>query len=1028
MKAIVFFVVIVCGMLRVQAQTSQFNQKPSGEDWSGSPRLLVQTGNASDVELASTSVTASIVGVITDVNVRQVYVNHGSQPLEAVYVFPGSTRAAVYTMTMTVGNHIIRAVVREKEQARREYVAAKEQGRSASLLEMLKPNIFRMNVANVCSGDSIVIDMRYTEAIALSEGVYEFVYPAVVAPRYVGAVQNEVTSALSNANLPTEIPGTFTISVTLSTGVPLKSVESPSHTLDINGNNSSSNLRTSSSKGTITKIGISNKDSGKQNRDFILRYVLSGRSIESGLLLFKGEKENYFMLMAQPPRNVEIPSVLPREFVFIVDVSGSMMGYPLAIANRLMDSLFTALRPEDKFNIMTFSGGSSVLSDKSVLASPENIERGRTFLKNNSNSGGGTELLPALDRALKMPTEPKYSRSFVVITDGYVSIEREAFHLVRENLNKANVYAFGIGTSVNRYLMEGLARAGNAEPMIITNQSEAPAMADKFKKYIEAPVLTNIKVDFGKLDVYDVEPSAIADVTAQRPIILFGKWHGKATGTVKLTGMTADGALDIMVDIGASPTLPEHSALKYLWARNKISMIEDESNQYPKDDERKLITEIGLKYNLLTRYTSFVAIDSVTSVIAPKPVVITPKLTIDTTKNEVYNSAIKRFSNQETKGKYPNPQIAVGAVKANRIYDSVVTTQKLRNKPMSSGQNIDDVANQNTENSMKEKKPTRKLPEPSSKTVSQKEESINPADALSQYSPAADSIKVQSGFSEPLPQGGYSIRGGRSNETQVRVQGTDVGDQISGGTSSLGYSGGADMSDALMTMSKPRRFFVGIISTINTGWLGKYEPHGLDGNQLSELTREPKYTFSVGLRGEYILGNVRNSQSSITADVMFGRVRFNYSAKDSVFSTALERMAGNYNLSVNASALTLNLLYNQRVPGMRLLYVFGGISTNYVFNSEHSYSVSASKPIRTNASVSGTSDDGRTVNYTDSSTTEVNNLQFVAVGGLRYDFYLGSKSFLTAFTQFDYGLTGFVKGGNEKPLILTAGIALTFTF
>lgn len=159
--------------------------------------------------------------------------------------------------------------------------------------------------------------------------------------------------------------------------------------------------------------------------------------------------------------------------------------------------------------------------------------------------------------------------------------------------------------------------------MIVTKQAEAPKMADKFKHYIEAPVLTNIKVDYGNLDAYDVEPSAIADVTAQRPIVVFGKWRGKNIGKVKLTGMTSDGALDISVrraNIGASPIAPEHSALKYLWARNKITMIEDESNQRPTVDERKTITDIGLQYNLLTKYTSFVAIDSITPVIVAKPV------------------------------------------------------------------------------------------------------------------------------------------------------------------------------------------------------------------------------------------------------------------------------------------------------------------------------------------------------------------------------------------------------------------------
>jgi Ca-activated chloride channel family protein len=1159
MKTIIIIVAIVWSAFVAEAQMNQPVQKPSGEDWSTSPRLLVQNGTASEVELASTIVTTSIVGTIADVNVRQVYINHGILPLDAVYVFPGSTRAAVYAMTMTIGRHSIRAIVREKEQARREYVTAKEQGRSASLLEMLKPNIFRMNVANVRSGDSIVIDMRYTEAISLADGVYEFVYPAVVAPRYVGAVQNEVNAAISNANLPTEIPGKFTISVMLSTGVPLQSVESPSHTLNINGSISAANQRTNTKKNS-TKIEISDNDKMKKNRDFVLRYVLSGRSIESGLLLFKGEKENYFMLMAQPPRNVEIASVLPREFVFIVDVSGSMNGFPLLIANRLMDSLLTVLRPNDKFNIMTFSGGSSVLSDKSILASRENITRGRIFLKNNSNGGGGTELLPALQRALKMPVESNYARSFVVITDGFVSIEREAFKLVRENLNKANVYAFGIGSTVNRYLMEGLARAGNADPMIVTNQSEAPAMADKFKQYIEAPVLTNIHVDYGNLDVYDVEPSAIADVTARRPIIVFGKWRGKPTGNVELTGTTADGALDSKIDIGASPILPEHSALKYLWARNKITMIEDESNQNPNLDESKTITNIGLQYNILTRYTSFVAIDSITPLAVQKSIVLTPKLTIDTNRYRVYNSAIKHFSKDNTKGNYDNSQIEEGSVKPNHIYDSVRASQKLRRKSATSAKILDgSVQNTNIDNTIITNENlttlssqasqnrllmgwgptasdsiiwlnqpttteqvlhwdgstlnwTKGTPALNTSTASDESNTqtavnrnklligidpvsagtmgwlnspttngyvlryngttdviewaannklffpidgdttidlslapamvrltnrgnaptliLNTTDvAIASQEPLIihvdttpkivsvdDSIRVQSGLSEPIIN-----QQGRTNEHQKQPRET----AMIGRSNSYNSNG---MSDPLIPSSSRPRLYLGIISMLNTAWLSNYKPNGLYRNQHIELSREARYTFSVGLRGDYLLGDVKNSISLISADVLFGRLGFQYSAQDSVLSTASERISGNYALSTKASELTLNLLFNQRIPGIRLFYIFGGISTNYVFNIEHSYSVSASKPILPNSLVTEISDSGRTVHYSDPSTAAINNLQFGLIGGLRYDLYIARNSFLSIFSQFSYGLTGIIKGGNERPIVLRAGVAWTSAF
>jgi len=224
------------------------------------------------------------------------------------------------------------------------------------------------------------------------------------------------------------------------------------------------------------KLDPSEKHGG--NRDFLLKYRLAGGQIETGLLLYEGEEEDFFLLMLQPPKRVTDSQIPAREYVFIVDVSGSMHGFPLDISKKLLKDLIGNLRPTDRFNVLLFAGGSSVMSKESLPATPENIAHAINVIE-RQRGGGGTELLPAMKKALALPRTEGYSRSVVIATDGYVTVEEEAFDLIRNNLGDANMFAFGIGSSVNRYIIEGMARVGMGEPFIITKPEEAPQLASR---------------------------------------------------------------------------------------------------------------------------------------------------------------------------------------------------------------------------------------------------------------------------------------------------------------------------------------------------------------------------------------------------------------------------------------------------------------------------------------------------------------------------------------------------------------------
>ena len=345
------------------------------------------------------------------------------------------------------------------------------------------------------------------------------------------------------------------------------------------------------------------------NRDFILHYQLAGQQVESGLLLYEGEEENLFLLMAQPPARPELSQIPPREYIFVVDVSGSMRDFPLTVSKGLMKNLLGQLRPEDRFNVVLFAGAAAVLSDRSLPATQENLDQAWALI-DGQEGGGGTELLIGLNRAFGLPLAGEgYARIVAVITDGLVGFEAAAFKLVRQRLGQASLFAFGIGSSVNRFLIEGLARVGQGEPFVVIDEGQAPDEAARFQSYISTPILTQVEAGFEGFDAYEVEPAFIPDMLADRPITIFGKWRGAAAGTMLLGGRTGDQAYSAQFDVSAFQAKPTNKALRYLWARHRIDQLSDDEQAGSRDDLRPQITQLGLDYNLLTKYTSFVAID-----------------------------------------------------------------------------------------------------------------------------------------------------------------------------------------------------------------------------------------------------------------------------------------------------------------------------------------------------------------------------------------------------------------------------------
>ena len=552
--------------------------------------------------LKETNVSVNINGIFAETFVTQTYSNEGQEPINATYVFPASSRVTIHGMKMEIGDEIITAKIKEKEEARHDYEQAKSEGKSASLLEQQRPNVFTMDVANVMPGDIIRIELHYTEMITPTDGIYQFVFPTVAGPRYTSpsvpkSLKAETWIASPFLRLGDTPREKYNINVNLSAGVPITDLQCGSHKIDVAWDNQ-----------TSARISLSNPEEFAGNRDFILDYKLTGTEISSGLMLGTGESENFFLLMVQPPERYTPETIPPREYIFILDVSGSMYGFPLDTSKELIRNLAGSLRETDRFNVILFSDSLIQMSPESVPATAENVQKAFALI-DNEEGGGGTELAPALETALAIPASPGSARSVIAITDGYISGEREIFDIIGRNIGTTNFFSFGIGSSVNRYLIDGIAKTGLGESFVVTDPSEAAATADRFRTYIQSPVLTDVQVTYDGFDVYDIEPPTLSTLFASRPIVLFGKWKGEPSGTIHITGKT--GGRDYAEDIPVSAAIPleANNIIQYLWARTRVERLTDYGiTEDLQANAKKEVTELGLRYSMMTPYTSFIAV------------------------------------------------------------------------------------------------------------------------------------------------------------------------------------------------------------------------------------------------------------------------------------------------------------------------------------------------------------------------------------------------------------------------------------
>ncbi len=561
-----------------------------------------------ELPLVHTDVDAEISGFIADVEVRQVYANPFDEPIEAVYLFPLPDDGAVDDMQMRVGDRVIVGEIHRREEARQIYEEARDAGKTAALLDQERPNIFQQSVANILPGDAVEVVIHVVQPLKYEDGGYEWAFPMVVGPRFVpaqGTGESGGTSPAEDAERlaapvsPVRTGNDISLRAWVDAGMAIQDIRSSSHEIDITREGESA-----------AGVAISPKDS-IPNKDFILRYDLAGEAPEAALLTHRSEElGGYFLMMIQPQAAEFVTDdvVTPKEMVFVVDTSGSMRGYPLDKAKEAMTLAISEMNPDDRFYVMDFNSTVSSLSPTTLSNTKENRRRGLKFVE-DFRGEGGTNMLEGMKAALDLEADPELLRTVLFMTDGYIGNETQILAAVEEHLGNSRLYSFGVGSSVNRYLLDRMAKVGRGHVQYLRQDEDADPAIAAFYERIRNPLLTDIDVQFEGVEVVDVYPDPVPDLFAGQPIILVGRYEQPGEGVVRVTGKIRGREHVQEIPVVFPESQPEHDALASLWAR---TVIEDlESRQYRGQNEAIVeeITELALKYRLMSRYTSFVAVE-----------------------------------------------------------------------------------------------------------------------------------------------------------------------------------------------------------------------------------------------------------------------------------------------------------------------------------------------------------------------------------------------------------------------------------
>lgn len=418
----------------------------------------------------------------------------------------------------------------------------------------------------------------------------------------------------------------LSISVRVHTGGPgLLGFSSPLHEIV-------SSDRAKRGDGLATDAAVTLKKlSAIPNRDFVLSWKQTAEGVSDQVFTHTGKHGNFFGLMLRPPARVDDAMAVPRELIFVVDTSGSMNGFPIEKSKEVMERALASMREGDTFNVITFAGATSVLWDKPRPATAENLAEARARV-NQQRGAGGTEMMTAVNAALTQiapegDREVRPLRIAVFLTDGYVGNDVAIIDAVKRHRGTTRVFSFGIGNSVNRYLLDTIAIEGGGAAEYVLLESDGAAAVERLTRRTLTPVLTDIRLEFSpNLAIRQVVPPLdnIPDLFDESPVTILGRYDAPGAGTVTIRGMTAAGPWQRTITLSLPESEPAHDTIATMWARAQIEQVKSRDLQGVQNgtlaaELRGEIVRLGEQFGIMSEYTSFVAVDKLRVTVAGKP-------------------------------------------------------------------------------------------------------------------------------------------------------------------------------------------------------------------------------------------------------------------------------------------------------------------------------------------------------------------------------------------------------------------------